>query len=313
MGWGAFLRAMCAAGVVVLYFLTAPPAAYASILGEDNRQPDKGQLPWTNAVGYVMRADAKNGVLSGIGTAFLVGPRVILTNWHNVFGDDGAHHKGEWVYVAEGETSGRKVRILPHFKFTTITNADLPLGPLTRQRDFIALILEEPLDYAPLSIAPPAPAERNVADIGPGHYTMAGVSLTFEYDGATPRTVQSGCAFASLARNAQFPRSPGLVGHTCDVWPGHSGAPLVETAGGRNLVRAINVAQVYPETTRDVYERRKHAGEIIPISLSNHINIAIPVTTAMVDLVQGANAFAMTLTPRELQTAEAPASKVEAE
>jgi len=305
MGWGGFLRALCAIGIIVLSFLTAPPTAYASILGEDDRQPDTGQLPWTNAVGYVMRADAKNGVLSGIGTAFLVGPRVILTNWHNVFGENGALNKGEWVYVAEGETSGRKVRILPHFQFTTITNEDLPLGPRTRQRDFIALILEEPLDYAPLAIAPPAPADRSVADIGMARYTMAGVSLTFDYDGATPRTVQSGCAFASLSRNAQFPRAPGLVGHTCDVWPGHSGAPLVETAGGRTIVRAINVAQVYPEIARDVYERRKHAGEIIPISLSNHINIAIPVTAAMVDLVRGANAFANTLAPLELQIAKA--------
>lgn len=306
MGWGAFLRAMCAIGVVVLSFLTAPSTGYASILGEDDRQPDTGQLPWTNAVGYVMRADAKNGVLSGIGTAFLVGPRVILTNWHNVFGESGALNKGDWVYVAEGETSGRKVRILPYFQFTTITSGDLPLGPRTRQRDFIALILEEPLDYAALAIAPPAPADRNVAEIGPARYTMAGVSLTFDYDGATPRTVQSGCAFASLARNAQFPRAPGLVGHTCDVWPGHSGAPLVETTAGRTIVRAINVAQVYPEITRDVYERRKHAGEIIPISLSNHINIAIPVTAAMVDMVRGANAFANKLAPLELQTAKAP-------
>ena len=146
-----------------------------------------------------------------------------------------------------------------------------------------------------------------MVDLGPARYTMAGVSLTFYYDGATPRTVQSGCAFASLARNVQFPRAPGLVGHTCDVWPGHSGAPLVETVGGRTVVRAINVAQVYPEATRDVYERRKHAGEIIPIRLSNHINIAILVTAAMVDMVRGANAFAKTLAPLELQTAEVPA------
>lgn len=306
MGWGAFLRAMCAIGVVVLSALAAPATGYASILGEDNRQPDTGQYPWTNAVGYVMRADAKNGVRAGIGTAFLVGPRVILTNWHNVFGENGALNKGDWVYVAEGETAGRKVKILPHFQFTTISKSDLPLGPRTRQRDFIALILEEPLDYAPLAIAPPAPAQRNMAEIGPARYTMAGVSLTFDYDGATPRTVQSGCAFASLTRNAQYPRAPGLVGHTCDVWPGHSGAPLVESAGGRIVVRAINVAQVYPETTRDIYERRKHAGEIIPISLSNHINIAIPVTAAMVDMVRRANAFAETIAPLELQTAEAP-------
>lgn len=306
MGRGRFLRAMCAIGVVVLSVLTAPPTVYASILGEDDRQPDTGQLPWTSAVGYVMRADAKNGVLSGIGTAFLVGPRVVLTNWHNVFGENGALNKGEWVYVAEGETSGRKVRILPHFQFTTITDGDLPLGPRSRQRDFIALILEEPLDYAPLAIAPPAPGDRNVTDVGGARYTMAGVSLTFDYDGATPRTIQSGCAFASLARNAQFPRAPGLIGHTCDVWPGHSGAPLVETTGGRTIVRAINVAQVYPETARDVYERRKHAGEIIPISLSNHINIAIPVTAAMVDLVRRANAFVKTLAPLEFQTAEPP-------
>ena len=306
MGRGRFLRAMCAIGVVVLSVLTAPPTAYASILGEDDRQPDTGQLPWTSAVGYVMRADAKNGVLSGIGTAFLMGPRVVLTNWHNVFGDNGALNKGEWVYVAEGETSGRKVRILPHFQFTTITDGDLPLGPRSRQRDFIALILEEPLDYAPLAIAPPAPVDRNVTEVGGARYTMAGVSLTFDYDGATPRTIQSCCAFASLARNAQFPRAPGLIGHTCDVWPGHSGAPLVETTGGRTIVRAINVAQVYPETARDVYERRKHAGEIIPISLSNHINIAIPVTAAMVDLVRRANAFVKTLAPLKFQTAEPP-------
>jgi hypothetical protein len=80
----------------------------------------------------------------------------------------------------------------------------------------------------------------------------------------------------------------------------------VETTGGRTIVRAINMAQVSPEITRDVYERRKHAGEIIPISLSNHINIAIPVTVAMVNLVRGANAFAKTLAPLELQTAKAP-------
>ncbi len=79
----------------------------------------------------------------------------------------------------------------------------------------------------------------------------------------------------------------------------------METTGGRTIVRAINVAQVYPEITRDVYERRKHAGEIIPLSLTNHSNIAIPVTAAMVDLVRGANAFAKTLAPLELQTAAA--------
>lgn len=307
MGWGASLRAACAIVVAVLSFLTVPTSAYASILGEDNRQADVGQFPWTNAVGYVMRADAKNGVLSGIGTAFLVGPRVILTNWHNLFGEKGALNKGEWVYVPEGGATGRKVKILHHFQFTTVAASDLPLGPRTRQRDFIALILEEPVDYAPLTIAPPALMDRSVADIGPARYTMAGVSLTFDYDGATPRTVQSGCSFASLARNAQFPRAPGLVGHTCDVWPGHSGAPLVETVGGRTIVRAINVAQVYPELNRDTYESRKHAGEIIPINLSNHINIAIPVTAAMVDMVRGANAFAKTLAPPEIQTAEAPA------
>jgi hypothetical protein len=59
------------------------------------------------------------------------------------------------------------------------------------------------------------------------------------------------------------------------------------------------------ETARDVYERRKHAGEIIPISLSNHINIAIPVTAAMVDLVRSANAF-KDARPLEFQTAEPP-------
>lgn len=261
-------------------------------------------MPWTDAVGYVMRADAKNGVLSGIGTAFLVGPRVILTNWHNVFGEDGTFQAGDWVYVPDGSASGRKIKILDHFQFTAVSKADLPLQPRTRHRDVIALVLAEPLEYAPLTIAPPGPAERNVANVGAGRYAMAGVSLTFDYDGATPRTVESGCAFASLARNAQFPRSPGLIGHTCDVWPGHSGAPLVEAAGERWVVRAINVAQVYPELSRDVYERRKHAGEIIPLDLANHVNIAIPVTHQMVEMVRRANAFAAKLPPSDgVQTA----------
>lgn len=262
-------------------------------------------MPWTSAVGYIMRADARNGVLSGIGTAFLVGPRVILTNWHNVFGEDGVFQAGDWVYVPEGAPNGRKVRILRQFQFTAVSEEDLPLRPRTRQKDVIALILEEPVDYAPLTVAPPGPMERNVADIGPARYTMAGVSLTFDYDGATPRTVQSGCSFTSLLRNAQFPRAPGLVGHTCDVWPGNSGAPLVETAGGRWLVRAINVAQVYPELTREAYERRKHTGETIPLDLVNHVNIAIPVTNQMVDLVRRANAFAANLSGGGTQTASA--------
>lgn len=304
MGWGAFLRAWCAIVCAVLPLMAAPQSACASILGEDDRHADEGQLPWTDAVGFVMRADAKNGVLSGIGTAFLVGPRVILTNWHNVFGEDGTFQAGEWVFVPDG-LNGRKVKILDHFQFTAVTKADLPLQARTRHRDVIALILAEPLEYAPLPIAPPGPAERNVMDVGAGRYAMAGISLTFDYDGATPRTVQSGCSFASLARNAQFPRSPGLIGHTCDVWPGHSGAPLVEAAGARWLVRAINVAQVYPELNRETYERRKHAGEIIPLDLANHINIAIPVTHQMVDMVRRANAFAAALTPPILQTAAA--------
>jgi V8-like Glu-specific endopeptidase len=306
MGWGNFLRALCTIACAVLPFLAAPSGAHASILGEDNRQADNGQLPWTDAVGYVMRADAKNGVLSGIGTAFLVGPRVILTNWHNVFGDSGAFQAGEWVFVPEAGAAGRKVKILHHFQFTLVTKSDLPMQPRSRQRDVIALILEEPVEYAPLAVAPPAFAERTIAGIGTARYTMAGVSLTFDYDGATPRTVQSGCAFASLARNAQFPRAPGLIGHTCDVWPGHSGAPLVESADGRTVVRAINVAQVYPELTRDAYEKRKHAGEMIPVDLANHINIAIPVTTQIVDLARRANAFADKLAATEVLAAAKP-------
>jgi V8-like Glu-specific endopeptidase len=306
MGWGVFLRALCTIVCVVLPLLAATPSAHASILGEDDRQADDGRLPWTDAVGYVMRADAKNGVLSGIGTAFLVGPRVILTNWHNVFNNDGALQAGEWVYVPEAGASGRKVKILHHFEFTPVTKSDLPLQPRTRQRDVIALILEEPVEYAPLAIAPPTFAERNVVGIGASRYAMAGVSLTFDYDGATPRTVQSGCAFASLLRNAQFPRSPGLIGHTCDVWPGNSGAPLVDLAEGRSVVRAINVAQVYPELTRNAYEKRKHAGETIPLDLVNHINIAIPVTSQMVELVRRANAFAAKLPATELIAAAAP-------
>lgn len=246
-----------------------------------------------------MRADAKNGVLSGIGTAFLVGPRVIVTNWHNVFNDKGVFHAGEWVYVPEGDTNGRKIKILHHFQFTLVGQADLPLQARTRAQDVIALVLEEPVEHAPLTIAPPSAADRAIANIGQGRYAMAGVSLTFDYDGATPRTVQTGCAFASLARNAQFPRSPGLIGHTCDVWPGHSGAPIVEQVNGAWVVRAINVAQVYPELTRDAYEKRKHAGEIIPVDLVNHINIAIPVNARTVDLVKHANAFAATLERRE--------------
>ncbi len=292
MGWGFSLRALGALVCAVLSLAAAPQGVRASILGEDNRQADTGQLPWTNAVGYIMRTDAGNGVLSGIGTAFLVGPRVILTNWHNVFGEDGTFQAGDWVYAPEGAANGRKVRILPQFQFTTVAATDLPLRARTRRKDVIALILEEPVEYAPLSLAPPDPLERNVAEIGPARYTMAGVSLTFDYDGATPRTVQSGCAFASLLRNAQFPRAPGLVAHTCDVWPGNSGAPLVDSRDGQWVVRAINVAQVYPELTREAYERRKHAGESIPLDLVNHINIAIPVTTQMVDMVRRANAFA---------------------
>ena len=306
MGWGNFLRAVGTIACVVLPLLAAPSGAHASILGEDNRQADNGQLPWTDAIGYVMRADAKNGVLSGIGTAFLVGPRVILTNWHNVFGDNGAFQAGDWVYVPEGGATGHKVKILDPFQFTPVTKGDLPLAPRTRQRDVIALILEEPVEYAPLVIAPPPFAERNIAGVGASRYAMAGVSLTFDYDGATPRTVQSGCSFASLMRNAQFPRAPGLIGHTCDVWPGHSGAPLVESADGRAVVRAINVAQVYPELTRDAYEKRKHAGETIPVDLVNHINIAIPVTTQMVELVRRANAFAAKLSATEQLAAAAP-------
>ena len=290
MGWGKRIRdftALACAAVVC----AMGPCASASILGEDDRQVDAGQAPWTNAVGYIMRADAKNGVLSGIGTAFLVGPRVILTNWHNVFGEDGALQPGDWVYVPEGTANGRKVRILHHFQFTSVSAADLPLRPRTRQKDVIALILEEPVDYAPLAVAPPGPMERNVTDIGAPKYSMAGISLTFDYDGATPRTVQNGCSFASLLRNAQFPRAPGLVGHTCDVWPGNSGAPLVERVKGNWVVRAINVAQVYPELTREAYERRKHAGESIPLDLVNHINIAIPISNQMSEMVRRANAF----------------------
>jgi V8-like Glu-specific endopeptidase len=305
MGWGTFLRAFCAVICAVLSLAVTAPSARASILGEDNRQADTGQLPWTNAVGYIMRADARNGVLSGIGTAFLVGPRVILTNWHNVFDEHGALQSGDWVYVPEGAANGRKVRILHEFKFTAVAQTDLPLRARTRQKDVIALILEEPVEYAPLAVAPPGPMERNVASIGAANYTMAGVSLTFDYDGATPRTVQSGCSFASLLRNAQFQRAPGLVGHTCDVWPGNSGAPLVESTGGQWVVRAINVAQVYPELTREAYERRKHAGESIPLDLVNHINIAIPVTNQMVDMVRRANAFAAKLPDHGTQTASA--------
>lgn len=306
MGWGTFLRAVRTVACVVLSLLAVPVHAHASILGEDNREADTGQLPWTDAVGYVMRADAKNGVLSGIGTAFLVGPRVILTNWHNVFSEGGSVQTGDWVYVPEGGATGRKIKILHHFQFTPVTKSDVPMQARTRRHDVIALILEEPVEYAPLIVAPPALADRSVTDVGPSRYTMAGVALTFDYDGATPRTVQSGCSFASLMRNAQFPRSPGLVGHTCDVWPGHSGAPLVESAGGRWIVRAINVAQVYPELTRDAYEKRKHAGESIPLDLVNHINIAIPVTPQIVDIVRRANAFAETLAKAEMQTAAAP-------
>ncbi len=304
MGWGRFLRALCAVGCAVLS-LAAAPDAHASIIGADDRRVDQGQYPWTNAVGFVMRADAKNGVLSGIGTAFVVGPRVILTNWHNVFSDGGAFHAGEWVYVPEGETGGRKIKILDHFQFTLVSTADLPLHARTRAHDVIALILEEPVDYAPLTVMPPGAAERGIANIGAPRYAMAGVSLTFDYDGATPRTVQTGCAFASLTRNAQFPRSPGLIGHTCDVWPGHSGAPIVEQVGGAWVVRAINVAQVYPELTRDAYEKRKHAGEIIPVNLVNHINIAIPVNARTVDLVKRANAFAQTLAPESARVLRA--------
>ncbi|MGE3335823.1 MAG: serine protease [Rhodospirillaceae bacterium] len=298
------MRLFCAIICAVLSFAAAP-SARASILGEDNRQADTGQLPWTNAVGYIMRADARNGVLSGIGTAFLVGPRVILTNWHNVFGEDGKVQAGDWVYVPEGAANGRKVRILHQFQFTNVSESDLPLRARTRQKDVIALVLEEPVDYAPLVLAPPGPGERNLAEVGAARYTMAGISLTFDYDGATPRTVQSGCAFASLIRNAQFPRAPGLVGHTCDVWPGNSGAPLAESTEGRWVVRAINVAQVYPELTREAYERRKHAGENIPLDLVNHINIAIPVTNQMVDMVRRANVFAAKLTATPVQTAAA--------
>src|SRR5688500_822614 len=112
MSWGASLRTACTLVCAVLLLGGAPSGAHASILGEDNRTADHGQLPWTDAVGYVMRADARNGVLSGIGTAFLVGPRVILANWHNVFADDGAPQSGDWVFVPEGSPTGRKVRIL---------------------------------------------------------------------------------------------------------------------------------------------------------------------------------------------------------
>ncbi|MGE4064548.1 MAG: serine protease [Rhodospirillaceae bacterium] len=306
MSWGALRRTAHTLLCAVLLLGAAPVGAQASILGEDNREADHGQQPWTDAVGYVMRADAKNGVLSGIGTAFLVGPRVILTNWHNVFGDDGALQDGDWVFVADGNSAGRKIKILHHFQFTPVTKTDVPLKPRNRSRDVIALVLEEAVEYAPLTLAPPAAADRAISAVGPARYTMAGVSLTFDYDGATPRTVQSGCSFASLARNAQFPRAPGLIGHTCDVWPGHSGAPLVETATGKSVVRAINVAQVYPEISRETYERRKHAGENIPLNLVNHINIAIPVTPAIVDMVARANAFAAKLPATELVAAAAP-------
>ncbi len=302
MGWGDVLRASCAVVCAVLS-LAAAPSARASILGEDDRRVDNGQYPWTNAVGFVMRADANNGVLSGIGTAFVVGPRVILTNWHNLFSDKGVFHAGDWVYVPEGDTAGRKIRILDHYQFTLVGKTDLPLQARTRAQDVIALILEEPVEYAPLTVAPPSAADRAVANIGAGRYAMAGVSLTFDYDGATPRTVQTGCAFASLARNAQFPRAPGLIGHTCDVWPGHSGAPIVELVNGAWVVRAINVAQVYPELTRDAYEKRKHAGEIIPLDLVNHINIAIPVNARTVDLVKRANDFTVALERSETTVA----------
>ena len=290
---------ICAA---LLFGTTA--GAQASILGEDNRQADHGQEPWSNAVGFVMRADGKNGVLSGIGSAFLVGPRVILTNYHNLFAEDGAFQAGEWVYVPEGDARGRKVKILDYFQFTPVSKASLPLAARTRGQDVIALILAEPVDYAPLTLSPLAASDSNPSGIGPARYAMAGVALTFDYDGATPRTIETGCAFASLARNAQFPRTPGLIAHTCDVWPGHSGAPIVESKDGRGLVRAINVAQVYPETTREAYERRKHAGENIPLNLVNHINIAIPVTPQMVEMVRKANQFAAALPAAETVRAE---------
>ena len=169
--------------------------AQASILGEDNRQADRGQEPWSNAVGFVMRADGKNGVLSGIGSTFLVGPRVILTNYHNLFTDDGAFQPGAWVYVPEGDERGRKVKILDYFQFTPVSKASLPLGARTRGQDVIALILAEPVDYAPLTLAPLAASDRSASNIGPARYAMAGVALTFDYaDGVhdatfRPRTV----------------------------------------------------------------------------------------------------------------------------
>jgi hypothetical protein len=107
MGRGRFLRAMCAIGVVVLSVLTAPPTVYASILGEDDRQPDTGQLPWTSAVGYVMRADAKNGVLSGSERSSTARcSRTGITSLGS------SALKGEWVYVAE-ENSGPQGQICP--------------------------------------------------------------------------------------------------------------------------------------------------------------------------------------------------------
>jgi V8-like Glu-specific endopeptidase len=286
----------------------ATTSASAAILGADGRQADIGGVRWTAAVGLLTRSSPK-GIIH-VGTAFVVGPRVILTNWHNLFSDSGTLAGRESVYVPDGMPEGERLRVLPYYQFTAMKPKDLPMRARARGDDVIALILAAPVQAAPLAIAPPAAADLPKDGVRPARYTLAGVALNYARNRIAPRTIQHGCALAGLAKNAQYARAPQLIAHTCDVWPGDSGAPLVDTADGNPVVRAINVAEVYPEYTRAAYEKRVQAGEIIPMSLTNHINIAIPIRPEIVDLVHRANAFAATLpvtTPAPALVAAAPA------
>jgi len=291
MGLGHWLRGMMALAVGAAAIAAVSSIARSAILGHDDREIDDGQHRWTEAIGYVTPAPGSD-VAGTLGTAFLVRPQVILTNWHNLYADDGTLQARNWVYMRD-VADASPIPIVAMYNLTLMSARDIPLKQRSRSRDVIALVLAEPAAMSPLMLAPVTESEMpERRAYGAEKYAMSGFSVSYAFDKISPRTVQRSCGFASLATNEQFPDTPGLIGHTCDVWPGNSGAPLVEAVEDQIVVRAINVAQVLPERKRENYERRMRDGDIIAPDLANHINIAIPITQEITDLVAAAEAYA---------------------
>ncbi|OFZ17242.1 MAG: hypothetical protein A2X86_01975 [Bdellovibrionales bacterium GWA2_49_15] len=237
-------------------------AVHATILGKDNRQPmTSTQYPWT-AIGLLAIGN------TGVCTATLVGPRLILTAAHCLVDARTKRLQQDITNVVfYPNYMGGKARHGAKVVRSWVGTFD---AQNERWSDWAVAELEAPLGKI-YGFVPVVSYTGVFLNFAPSKVTLAGYSTDF-LSGQTAG-VDVDC---QLRAQLKVDDARKVVTHDCDMRPGASGGPILMFVNSRPQVVAVNVAE------KDQYTFfTRQMGIDVQYNINTAMNLAVPTDVMM--------------------------------